>query len=950
MFESVRSGPSSDSDVAKWYHQPWKTMADLAEAVDDLICSFDYMDTAMDNLAMILFVWTTLSLFLLWLGKFLYTKYVVNKKASDAVDTVKKSIPAASDDATKKQSTTSEVVNSSEGVLAASAKIKASSSSSSVFKAKPVGAMGGGGFVPPTPPNKKRLSRMSPGPDHPGMKRAQSVVAPTCTGSDAPSCNWVNDMFLWLYNDLVIVNELIQFWIVSMNEFSKKSVEEQGIGVELVRALDSHPPSISNVFCECDTKDDVTITCDCEATPAFQLKAFRQKGEKVEVSHYRVNVNRFRARISIVCITDKLSGEVRCDGWPEVKVALAPVGPLRPNADEASLQDIVSEIIVSALRNTHLEFNFSQYPTCPRLKRHNDTPSRLLPLHYDSLASSDRTNNSNMMYTSTPNRGAPATTGATSAHKRLLVKVVGARDLGGKAGCRSPYCVVEMDEPPQKNQTAAKKETVSPVWEEHFLFDLSPNTAELLFEIYDRGTAGPTDSANSHRFLGLGLVGIDELLVSPSQRQQIGLQGRPMEDEDVSGVLTVEFLFIEGADIPDMGSKPFKLKETLKTVSPTGQTLTTTKTTFKQNGQDNSHLTQSALRELELSPANANKSTLIIHSVQRTEPKKSIKVEMTESGRFVEIESCSEAADESIKYGEDSTERAEASRNGDVTNSEAVASTNSSNASPARSVTIVEHERPVNGDSRSSNGIEERLPGIAEKPGDYVNNMADGGTLPPEKVPRRKRRDFFGTIKRRLGRSKTRNRSMDNPESESEDQIRIRSISADRSSDHGLIVPVNRNVYSAGASPAQSGDESRTSRRSSLSEMSGISTASARTFIHEASTLVLETIEAGIKKHYLVPLAIAQRSRWRRKGVKLHIFNDHTFIAKHLSGGTVCAVCLKSVARRIGKQGYECRDCLLKCHKHCHVKVVDNCPQTTIHSMELSYIASPYTDKNIRML
>jgi hypothetical protein len=72
--------------------------------------------------------------------------------------------------------------------------------------------------------------------------------------------------------------------------------------------------------------------------------------------------------------------------------------------------------------------------------------------------------------------------------------------------------------------------------------------------------------------------------------------------------------------------------------------------------------------------------------------------------------------------------------------------------------------------------------------------------------------------------------------------------------------------------------------RSSLSEVSGFSTASARTFIHEASTLVLETIEAGIKKHYLVPLTVAQRSRWRRKGVKLHIYNEHTFIAKHLSG------------------------------------------------------------------
>lgn len=41
------------------------------------------------------------------------------------------------------------------------------------------------------------------------------------------------------------------------------------------------------------------------------------------------------------------------------------------------------------------------------------------------------------------------------------------------------------------------------------------------------------------------------------------------------------------------------------------------------------------------------------------------------------------------------------------------------------------------------------------------------------------------------------------------------------------------------------------SRRSSLSEssaISGFSSASARTFVHEASTLVLETIENGVKR------------------------------------------------------------------------------------------------------
>nr|XP_037875707.1 uncharacterized protein LOC101746973 isoform X3 [Bombyx mori] len=877
--QSASESEASESRASSW--KPWTAMADLAEAVDDLICSFDYMDTAMDNLVMLVFIWMVLSIAIIAIAKWAYGRFA--KKTTDA--------DKPKIDETKK--TTNEIVSSADSVLATSAKVKSASF-------KPTKATG---FVPATPPNKKRLGRMSPGPEQLTVKKHQSVSVPTCTGGDQPSVQWVNDVLTWLYNDLVIVNELVQQWISSMNEFSKKSVEEQGIGVEIVRALDSHPPNISNVFSECDSKDDVTITCDCEATPAFQVKAFSQRGEKVEVSHYRVNVNRFRARLNVVCVTDKLTGDLKFDGWPEVKVALAPVGPLRPNATESNLQQLISDIVVNALRNSHLQFNLSQYPTCPRLRRYVETSSRL-PLHYDSMLQHDR-----HMYTSTPNSTAGS---GLLGDKRLLVKIVGAKDLGGKTGCIAPYCVVEMDEPPQKNQTGFKKETTSPQWDEHFLFDLSPQTAELLFEVYDRtGPPSPGGGSSQHRFLGLGLVGIDELLAAPSQRQQLALQTRPMEQHDVSGTLTVEFLFIDGPDIPDFGSRPVKIKESLRTVSPHGQLTTTTKTTFHQNGipaQDNSKLTESALRELELSPTGAaNKSTLIIHSVQR-EPKKSIMVELTDSGKFIEVERA-DAIDKQETEAKPLDKIEEA-----VTDKKSV----TPNQSPGKSVRIKENGNKVNGENNDSQG-------------GYVNNQTDN--MSPEPAPRKRRRDFFGTIKRRLGRSRTRGQSLEMTDSELETQNRMRSVSAERNSHEKALAIPNRNVYSAGASPAQSGDESRTSR----SEVSGFSTASARTFIHEASTLVLETIEAGIKKHYLVPLAIAQRSKWRRKGVKLHIYNEHTFIAKHLSGGTVCAVCDKPVARRLGKQGYECRDCRLRCHKHCHVRAAAACPASTVHDMELSH-------------
>lgn len=55
-----------------------------------------------------------------------------------------------------------------------------------------------------------------------------------------------------------------------------------------------------------------------------------------------------------------------------------------------------------------------------------------------------------------------------SAAKRLLVKVLKANDLGLKKGCQEPYCVIEVDDPPQKNQTGVKQ-AGNPLWDEHFL-------------------------------------------------------------------------------------------------------------------------------------------------------------------------------------------------------------------------------------------------------------------------------------------------------------------------------------------------------------------------------------------------------------------------------------------------------------------------------------------------
>ncbi|XP_060520200.1 phospholipid transfer protein C2CD2L isoform X2 [Cylas formicarius] len=845
---------------------------DLAEAVEDLICTFDgYADTTMDTIAMFLFGWILAALFVLWLGKLVYERFV-SKKTKNKLEFLTSS---------------STGVKSEPGGVADV--VDAAKKPTIVPKAS-------GAYVPPTPPVRKRLTRQSPVPEN---RKPRFVPAPQCTGPDNVVVLWVNEVFQWLYNDLVIVNELLQVWIDALNEYTKKSVAEQGIGVELIRILpETHPPTLTNIFAEADSKDDVTITCDCEATPAFQLKSFRQKGDKVETSHYRVNVNRFRARLNIYAVTEKLQAEVKCDGWPEIKVALAPVGNIKNNLDETQLQEVISEIVVTALRNAEVHLNLAQYPTSPRLIRHIEMPSRILPVHYDGMSNA---------YSSTPNHTA-YNTAPLQGDKRLLVKIIRANELGGAQGCVEPFCVVEMDEPPQKNQTSIQRNTNAPYWDEHFLFDLSPHTAELLFEIYDH-------SVKPHRFLGLAIVGVEELLINPAQRQIILLQSRPYESDKVSGTLTIEFMFIESADVPNKShTQPYKIKEAIRTPSPspTRPRAPTPTKFYTENLTNGSHPVSDFDRNRHtLSP---NRNTLVIQGVQRQPSQRLVKVEL-DNGNWKEVE----------RVELDSSERfiAEEVKNVHVAKLNEQASKENGVAG------AVEANGTTNGNDKNAS----KSDGSGSKPGD-ISTTATHQTQQNQsdydfRGRPRKRRDFFGTIKRRLGKSKNRSKSAGPENDVGRDDSLNRSVSADRGHNHDesyrLNVPLGRSTE-------------ETSRRSSLSEASGLSSASTRTYVNEASTLVLETIENGIKKHYLVPLSLAQKSRWKKKGVKLHIFNDHTFVAKHLQGGTVCQVCAKTIARRFGKQGYECRDCMLKCHKQCHVKVNDNCPSSTIHNIELSML------------
>ncbi|XP_034477631.1 uncharacterized protein LOC117784108 isoform X6 [Drosophila innubila] len=936
---------------------------DLADQIDDYICSFEGLgDLTMDSLAMFIFLWAVLALFSVWLCKLLYHKYL-NKGANASVSASNSrqgSVAPVGGALASGGAKTEKRLSEPRELLATKSKVddlsKPLTSGGSAGRgrssASPMGG-GSGGAGGAAGARRRMVRQSSTGPEN---RKKRYVPPPSnVVGPETSSVTWTSQVFRWLYSDLVIVNELLMSWVIAINDTLRKSVEEHGVAVEVVRVLpDSPAPGLNNIFCNCEEQNpaEMLITFDCDAMPVLQVKTFRQKSGKVETSHYKVTVSRFRARMSIPMNYNTLKGEMRVDGYPDVRIAMNSVGAIKAmDQDEQQLQTVISDILTTALRDTVYPVDFSIYSTCPRA----EVEPLDLPHNMEHLGGGILRDSQHMV-----------------SGRRLLVKIVKGEGL---RDAHDPYVVIEMDEPAQKNQTGTQRGS-KPYWDEHFLFELSPQSAEILFEVYDR----PVIASDPPKFLGLGLVGIDELAVGPASTQLLQLQPRPYETQPVAGAITVDFVFIEGAEIP-AGARPNRLKEALRLSTPA----------INEHIRNGADLADAAVRALQdgalsgTSGGQPSKSTLIIHSVQRNSSNpNAYKVEMNKDGRIEVIETPT-ALDKAVaeafeRAANEATANVESIDTSDQVDSGLVNETANETGNPNEESTA-EFGQPnaassPNGSSYHNNyslNGSSNLTGQPNGSGSGYNSNSlsrNGATLPypgqqmgagvgagmgPELDDRgrSKKRNFFGTLKKRLSRSKTRTLSADQPNNNHKSVTNTttttttgitRTTTGPLNGESSRSLSVDRATLSKSNSlgPRMGIGSSMTdhSRRSSISEssaISGFSSASNKTYVHEASTLVLETVENGVKRHFVVPLAIAQRPRWRRKGTKLHIYNDHTFIAKHLSGsGLQCSICMKSIPRRPGKQGYECRDCQLICHKQCHIRAPQACPNPTVLSMELT--------------
>lgn len=191
--------------IWNWVLEGWRSMADLADKIDDLICSFEGGgDTTMDTIVMYMFGWMLFGLVVLGIGKYVYSNFISVK------DSKEKSVVVEPITVLKNENNVDAPVKPTKEVT-------------------PKTASSGGKYVPPTPPTRKRLgSKSGRSVVGPGKTKSSALIhpPPIATGPESESVKWVNELFVWLYSDLVIVNELLNVWIQSLNEFTKKSVAE----------------------------------------------------------------------------------------------------------------------------------------------------------------------------------------------------------------------------------------------------------------------------------------------------------------------------------------------------------------------------------------------------------------------------------------------------------------------------------------------------------------------------------------------------------------------------------------------------------------------------------------------------------------------------------------------------------------------------------------------------
>ncbi|CAG9534954.1 unnamed protein product [Cercopithifilaria johnstoni] len=537
----------------------------------------------------------------------------------------------------------------------------------------------------------------------------------------------------------------------------------------------------------------------------------------------------------------------------------------------------------------------------------------------------------------------------------MRVKVIRAQQLGA---VNQPYVILEMDEPAQKFQTKHGF-NIGSCWEQSFDFDLTPASEEILFEIYEGQVKhSEQNERENDRFLGLAIVGLEEARqCNVNTSYNLKLQGRPYRNDNITGNLIVQFDFY----YDPMGNSTGKDKDETVMRNNFNQFCEPISSSTKRpiygprdsfGAYDNKDMTSA--KTTTVTVKNVPQQSLSDKTKPLTGTTGITTIQQTSTTPMVYDSHKQRIDTDDIqqRYHSDDTiiqqrspvlngrhehvtgEAKQYQQPGIATTSQiqqhvipgsSTGTTSGTQYLPTRTKDL--HTTDVDNYPYHRYDKEETEELIITKPDESqtkeVNEVRQSrGQLKmhdEERSTRKRDRSFFSELRERLrGRrhSKRRAKSCELEVGEMEEAVSL---------------PPSRDI-------SRTRFSEKSGSRYDLRSYDGKSEQSTKS-LYKQSTLLLETHENGQKRYYQIPHIVLDEpgaTKLLRQGKKLHVYNDHTFVAVKSRSGTICNVCHQRIGRsNFTKQAYQCRDCHTVCHKPCHYKTQSYCTASNVNKLNV---------------
>jgi hypothetical protein len=828
-----------------------------------------------------------------------------------------------------------------------------------------------------------------------------SATIPTASGFNSDCVDWVNGILYLFYtrpekygpiiseNVYRSLNEKLSNLTSSSNEYSSLLIEFTGINTH-----DSTRPELTNVRTENESDKSISASCkiynrrinfSLNIRPAGraggdrsrpvhgQQQQQQQQQQPRHASHFgHYDVNDDDRVQGYELILENLEGKLKSMAMlnekliviqfiekPDTKIMLRPTSTAN---SQLISEDSLVQLILQTITQVVVDLYFGDDVDFPQYKHHSSTYSS-----YKHKLNNMIKGSASELKRQIKHDFFGALTSSSSDHKerKVFVKIIRATNINYN---QNVTCLMELDTPKQQAASTTKQGS-DPYWDEHFLFNVNEKSGELVLELWDSinlaalhaatdgqrqselsGTASlkrnqqlskaaassktsgkwhKADLTAGAKFLGLARVAIDDLRRNPVQKVNLALQpigaGTDLSDS-VGGELQLELLFMEHSAAAATAPA--------NTAGHTALGPSTAAVSFPNAGP-------------------LHKSNSLSSLAYQQGDIVSIDRKLTPSGFVITTTTITKQP----------VSKAQQQQQQQQQRQEQLLMARSQSPIGSASMATDEHSFDemafdgVSSSQMSASGTAGQQPAADRRSLGTGAGSSTGGRLSRS---RSRSRSFLRAIRKRFSFSRTRSRSV-GESAAPDDGLRSPAPGTDydapsRASSELSVDDTGGDLGRAKSVPA-SRDPSEVPtiviNKGRLSD-----TASAFTFTQPKSQLVYEVLEPTLHdgsadgprsssaryRYYAVPDDAASRRKWRKRGLKLHVFNEHQFIACHLAGSSTCHLCGRVFSRRPGKQGYKCRNCHLLSHKQCHVKVDHNCPYAKRDGLKLEYIdADPPT-------